>query len=62
MQKRLCLCEYCIAEVKSRGEKIFTREMTYEDCTDDELDIDVVVCDWCEEDYTVNEMYVCRWE
>lgn len=57
---RWCLCEHCIAAIKSRGEKLFTREMDYEDATDEEQENDLVVCDWCEEDYTISEMFICK--
>lgn len=58
--KRLCLCEHCIEAIRSRGERISTRPMESEDCTEKESETDIVVCDFCEEDYTPNEMYVCK--
>ena len=56
---RWCLCEHCIEEIRSRGEEIFTRPMESRDCTEEEYETEVVVCDYCHEDYTPNEMYVC---
>ena len=58
--ERWCLCEHCIEAIRSRGERIFTRPMEWEDCTDEEAEIDVVVCDFCEEEYTSSEMYICH--
>lgn len=58
--ERWCLCGYCVDAIRSRGERIMTRPMETEDCTEQEYETDTVVCDWCEEDYTLNEMYVCE--
>ena len=60
MEERWCLCEHCIEAIRSRGERIMTRPMEWEDMTEEEYEKDVVVCDWCEEDYTPDEMYVCK--
>lgn len=57
---RKCLCEHCIEAIRSRGERVSTRPMESEDCTDEELETEIVVCDWCEEEYTPNEMYICK--
>lgn len=59
---RLCLCEYCIEAIRSRGERIMTRPMEVEDLTEEEYETEIVVCDWCEDEYTPNEMYICEWE
>lgn len=57
---RWCLCEHCIEAIRSRGERIMTRPMEIEDCTDEEQETEIVVCDFCEDEYTPNEMYVCK--
>ena len=57
---RWCLCDRCLAAIQSRGEKIFSRQMEWEDCTDEENETDTVVCDWCEEEYCISEMNVCK--
>lgn len=57
---RWCLCEYCVAAIKSRGEKILTRPMETDDLTDEEDETETVVCNWCEEDFTPNEIYICE--
>ena len=57
---RCCLCEHCIEEIRSRGEQIFTRPMVSSDLTEEEYEKDIVVCDFCEEEYTSTEMYVCK--
>lgn len=54
------LCEHCIEAIRSRGERISTRPMESEDCTEEEYETDVVVCDFCEEEYTPSEMYICQ--
>lgn len=60
MKDRWCLCEHCIAAIRSRGEKIMTRPMDVEDLTETEDEIETVVCDWCDEDFTPDEMYICE--
>ena len=57
---RLCLCEHCIEATRSRGEKISSRPMESEDCTEQEYEMDIVICDWCHEDYEISEMYICK--
>lgn len=62
MNKRWCLCHYCVDAIRSRGEIVFTRPMEFEDMTDEEYETDTIVCDWCEEDYGSYEMYICNQE
>jgi hypothetical protein len=59
MEERWCLCEHCVEAIRSRGEKIMTRPMDWEDCTEDELENDIVICDWCENEFDRSEMYIC---
>ena len=59
MKERWCLCEHCIEAIRSRGERIMTRPMEWEDCTEEELETDIVKCDWCEEECDRSEMYIC---
>ena len=56
---RFCLCRNCVDAIRSRGERILTRPMEYDDCSDEESETDVVNCDWCGEDYTSGEMFIC---
>lgn len=58
--ERWCLCEHCVAAIRSRGEQIFTRPMEREDCTDEENETDVVVCEWCEDECDLSDMYICQ--
>jgi hypothetical protein len=53
------LCEHCIEAIRSRGERIMTRPMEIEDLSEEEYETDIVVCDWCEEEYAPIEMHVC---
>lgn len=57
---RWCLCEHCIEAIRSRGERIMTRPMEWEDCTEQEYETDIVKCDWCEEEYDRSEMNICQ--
>lgn len=57
---RWCLCEHCIEAIRSHGERVLTRPMENEDCTTIELEMDKVECDFCEEWYTPNEMFICK--
>ena len=57
---RWCLCEHCIEAIRSRGERIMTRPMEWEDCTEQEYVTDIVKCDWCEEEYDRSEMNICQ--
>ena len=59
-KERWCLCEYCIEALRSRGERISTRPMEFEDMTDTEYETDTVICDWCEEEFTPSKMYICE--
>ena len=60
MEKRWCLCNKCVAAIRSRGERIMTRPMEWEDCTEEEQENgDIVLCEWCEEEYDVCEMNIC---
>ena len=59
MEHRWCLCGHCVEAIRSRGERIMTRPMEWEDCTEEELENDIVECDWCEDEYDRSEMYVC---
>ena len=56
---RWCVCENCVAAIRSRGERIMTRPMEWDDCTEDELETDLVLCEWCEEEYDRSEIYIC---
>ena len=56
---RWCLCEHCIEAIKSRGERIFKRPVECDDCTDEELETEIIKCNWCEEEFPLEEMYVC---
>lgn len=56
---RWCLCEHCVAAIRSRGERIMTRPMEWDDCTEEELETDLVLCEWCEEEYDRSEIYIC---
>lgn len=56
---RWCLCEHCIEAIRSRGEKIMMRLMYDEDCTEEELETEIIVCDWCKEEYELSEMFIC---
>ena len=61
MEDRWCLCDSCIAAIRSRGERVMTRPMELEDCTEEEQENgDIIKCDWCEEEYDVSEMYICQ--
>lgn len=51
-KKPLCLCEYCIEAIRSRGEKLRIVDHVY---TDDE---EPIVCDWCGEE--TEEYYECE--
>ena len=51
--KTMMLCEDCIAEMRSRGEKVYFCEMLY---TYDESEEDGVICDYCEE---YADLYEC---
>jgi hypothetical protein len=57
--ERWCLCGYCVDAIRSRGERIMTRPMEFEDMTDEEEETDIVKCDWCEDECTSSEMYIC---
>ena len=57
---RWCLCEHCVEAIRSRGEKIFQRPFTRDDCTEKELETEIIECDWCEEEFPLEEMYVCE--
>ena len=57
---RWCLCKHCIEEIRSVGERIMIRPMKWEDCTEEEFETDIVICDFCEEEYERNEMYICQ--
>ena len=52
--ERVCLCQYCIDAIKSRGERVFVGGSMYF-----ELD-DVGKCEWCEEEFEADELYDCR--
>jgi hypothetical protein len=56
---RWCLCEHCVEAIRSRGERIMTRPMEWDDCTEEELETDLVLCEWCEEEYDRSEIYIC---
>ena len=56
---RWCLCENCVAAIRSHGERIMTRPMEFEDCTDEEYETDIVVCDFCEDEFDISTMYIC---
>ena len=56
---RWCVCENCVAAIRSRGERIMTRPMEWDDCTEEELETDLVLCEWCEEEYDRSEIYIC---
>lgn len=56
---RWCLCGNCVAAIRSRGEKVMARPMEWDDCTEEELETDLVLCEWCEEEYDRSEIYVC---
>lgn len=56
---RWCLCEHCVAAIRSRGERIMTRPMEWDDCTEEELETDLVLCEWCEEECDRSEIYIC---
>ena len=58
--ERWCLCKQCIDAHWSHGEKFFTRPMELEDCTEEESETDIVVCDFCEEEYDRSDMYICK--
>ena len=58
--ERWCLCNHCIEVIRSRGERIMTRSMELEDCTEEEYETDIVVCDFCEEEYDRSDMYICQ--
>ena len=36
-----------------------TRPMEWDDCTDEELETDLVLCEWCEEECDRSEIYIC---
>ena len=49
-RKKLCVCQYCIQEMKSRGEKIFIGDIVIEE----------KICEWCgEEDDDLREIEFC---
>lgn len=68
MDKRWLLCSYCIAAIKSRGEKIFVGECISQDIDYDEEkekwvqlydeDEEILKCSWCEEENP--ELYECK--
>ena len=39
--KRICLCEYCIEEIRSKGESVFKSDLKY--------DAECSTCEWCGE-------------
>ena len=56
---RWCLCRYCVDSIRSRGERLFTRPVEYEDLTDEEYETDIIFCDLCEEDFDTSEILIC---
>lgn len=56
---RWCLCKNCVAAIRSRGERIMTRPMEEEDCNDYEFFTGDVICDFCEDEFVMSEMYIC---
>ena len=57
-----CLCEHCIEAIRSRGERISTRPMEWDDCTEEEYETELIICDWCEEKNELSEMHICKRE
>ena len=57
---RWCLCGHCVGAIRSRGEKIMTRPMYCDDLTDEEAETETVVCEWCEEEFAPDEIYICN--
>lgn len=46
LHKRICLCEYCVEAIRSRGEKVFVggQVLTLEESEDEDKP-----CEWCGE-------------
>ena len=57
--ERWCLCKHCVDAIRSRGEKILTRPMELDDCTDEESETDIVICDFCEKEFCQSEIFIC---
>lgn len=57
MKHDICICEYCIEAIRSRGEKVIKLESLYYDEKFDE--IDEVTCEWCEEETDKSEIFKC---
>ena len=55
--KKICLCEYCIEAIRSRGEKLLVGDqydLEYEVYADEPQ-----VCEWCGEE--ADELYEVEW-
>lgn len=52
----MIVCQYCLQEIESRGERVFETEINdnIETMTIDNEDC--ALCDWCKEFVPVNEM------
>ena len=51
----MLLCKRCVNAIRSRGELIFTRPVSFEDEIEEPCR-----CEWCEEEYTDSEMVIAE--
>ena len=54
-RNRICLCEYCIQAIQSRGEKLAVGDLV--DQYDAECEEDYMPCEWCDEN--TQDLYEC---
>ena len=54
------ICKRCIDAHWSHGEKFFTKPMEWEDCTDVEYETEIVICDFCEEENELSDMFIIK--
>ena len=54
------ICKHCVEAHWSHGEKFFTRSMEWEDCTEEESETEIIVCDFCEEENELSDMLICE--
>ncbi len=52
----MLMCRQCVNAIRSRGEEVFTRPISFEDLEEQET----FICEWCEEEYTDSELVVAE--
>ena len=61
-EDHICLCDRCIAAIRSRGEKVFKLE-TLEECERfedyDEEEQGALKCEWCQDEFSKDTLYDC---